>query len=89
MAFRHGTAIDPHYKSCKLTDVGSNSAKKLMAQSFAEANRIRNCQSCKSRLSAVFKIPEFWWSSWYRRLNGYFGREATTGEDGILDGYSM
>jgi hypothetical protein len=30
-----------------------------------------------------------WWSGWCKRLNGYFGCEATAGDDGKLDGYSM
>ncbi|KAL9043441.1 MAG: hypothetical protein Q9214_003373, partial [Letrouitia sp. 1 TL-2023] len=50
--------------------------------------QVRECHACKGRFADALKIPEFWWSQWYRRLNGYFGSQATTGNDGDLDGYT-
>ncbi|KAL8884738.1 MAG: hypothetical protein Q9215_007283 [Flavoplaca cf. flavocitrina] len=33
-------------------------------------------------------MPGFWWSQWFKRLSGYFGSEATVGQDGKVDGYN-
>ncbi|KAH8803023.1 hypothetical protein F5884DRAFT_804184 [Xylogone sp. PMI_703] len=40
---------------------------------LANADKIRQCDGCKQYFSNTFQIPAKWWSSHYRRSNGYFG----------------
>ncbi|OAR02620.1 hypothetical protein LLEC1_07154 [Akanthomyces lecanii] len=47
---------------------------------YADANTIRNCQTCKAKFSAEFNIPDIWWAEYNRRANGYFGSQD------LLDG---
>lgn len=43
--------------------------------SYADANAIRGCPTCKSKFSAEFNIPDIWWREYNRRANGYFGSQ--------------
>ncbi|KAF4452427.1 hypothetical protein F53441_4707 [Fusarium austroafricanum] len=51
---------------------------------FADADKVRNCSSCKKRFTDVFRMPQLWWSSYSRRSNGYFGCETFRDDHGSI-----
>ncbi|KAI1015863.1 hypothetical protein LB505_003937 [Fusarium chuoi] len=51
---------------------------------FADADKVRDCPSCKKRFTDVFCMPELWWSSYSRRSNGYFGSETFRDNNGMI-----
>ena len=61
----------------------------LTDASFAQADKVRDCLTCRRHFTEVFGISKVWWSPWCRRSNGYFGCEVTGGGDGGQKGYSV
>ncbi|KAI2464729.1 hypothetical protein F4781DRAFT_411966 [Annulohypoxylon bovei var. microspora] len=55
---------------------------------IAKANEIRRCDSCRETLAERLRMPRFWWSDTYKRMNGYFGSESTRDTEGILESCS-
>ncbi|SCV28718.1 uncharacterized protein FFB14_01936 [Fusarium fujikuroi] len=51
---------------------------------FADADKVRDCPSCKKRFTDIFCMPELWWSSYSRRSNGYFGSETFRDNNGMI-----
>ncbi|KAM3553724.1 hypothetical protein ARSEF4850_006781 [Beauveria asiatica] len=51
-------------------------AKNLaLGPEFVEANKISNCETCKLELANRFSVPIFWWESYCKNHNGYFGSQ--------------
>ncbi|KAM0215124.1 hypothetical protein ACHAQD_008450 [Fusarium lateritium] len=51
---------------------------------FADADKVRECGSCKKCFTDEFRVPELWWSSYSRRSNGYFGSETIRDDEGEI-----
>ncbi|KAM0246852.1 hypothetical protein ACHAP5_004474 [Fusarium lateritium] len=51
---------------------------------FADADKVRECGSCKKCFTDQFRMPEQWWSSYSRRSNGYFGSETIRDGEGNI-----
>lgn len=52
--------------------------------SFADADMVRECPSCRKCFTDEFLMPELWWSGYSRRSNGYFGSETFRDDEGEL-----
>ncbi|KAI1101737.1 hypothetical protein F4804DRAFT_289169 [Jackrogersella minutella] len=48
----------------------------------AKANQIRECTFCRQILIERLRMPQFWWSDTYKRMNGYFGSECVRNTEG-------
>ncbi|KAG8677612.1 hypothetical protein FPOAC2_03745 [Fusarium poae] len=51
---------------------------------FADADKVRECPSCRKCFTNEFLMPELWWSSYSRRSNGYFGSETFRDDQGDI-----
>ncbi|KAF5021215.1 hypothetical protein F66182_6754 [Fusarium sp. NRRL 66182] len=52
---------------------------------FADADKVRECTSCRQCFTSEFHMPELWWSSYSRRSNGYFGSETFRDDNGDIE----
>ncbi|OTB17424.1 hypothetical protein K445DRAFT_374574 [Daldinia sp. EC12] len=50
-----------------------------------KANEVRNCIVCRTVFIEKFRMPQFWWTDTYKRMNGYFGMEYERNDDGIIE----
>ncbi|KAK3303713.1 uncharacterized protein B0T15DRAFT_541030 [Chaetomium strumarium] len=55
---------------------------------FAQADAVRECESCKKTFEDRFGIYKFWWTNWARRSNGYYGCEEHGDEENQLKTYN-
>jgi hypothetical protein len=55
---------------------------------FADADKVRECPSCRKCFTDEFLMPELWWSSYSRRSNGYFGSETFRDNQGDISALS-
>lgn len=55
--------------------------------SYADANTIRNCPTCKAKFSAEFNIPDIWWTEYNRKTNGFFGSQDVLDDAEKVSGY--
>ncbi|KAI0847129.1 hypothetical protein F5Y00DRAFT_263942 [Daldinia vernicosa] len=53
-----------------------------------KANDVRNCVVCGEIFIDKFRMPQFWWTDTYKRMNGYFGSEFERNADGVIETYS-
>ncbi|KAF5656570.1 hypothetical protein FHETE_10938 [Fusarium heterosporum] len=51
---------------------------------FADADKVRECNSCRTVFSHEFRMPELFWSGYSRRSNGYFGTETFRDDEGNI-----
>lgn len=56
--------------------------------SFADADKVRECPSCRQYFTDEFRMPELYWSGYSRRSNGYFGSETFRDENGDIESLS-
>ncbi|KAI2776632.1 hypothetical protein F4815DRAFT_495818 [Daldinia loculata] len=54
----------------------------------AKANEVRSCVVCREIFIDKFRMPRFWWTDTYKRMNGYFGSEFKRNSDGAIETYS-
>jgi hypothetical protein len=73
-------------RSCKFT----SDLWRIIADdgSFADADKVRECPSCRKCFTNEFLMPELWWSSYSRRSNGYFGSETFRDDQGDISSLS-
>ncbi|KAM5352791.1 hypothetical protein ACJ41O_005513 [Fusarium nematophilum] len=51
---------------------------------FANADKVRECPSCRQCFNVEFQMPELWWSTYAKRSNGYFGSETFRDNEGSV-----
>ncbi|KAH7118567.1 hypothetical protein B0J13DRAFT_569391 [Dactylonectria estremocensis] len=52
----------------------------------ANADKVRECPSCRDAFTKTFRMPEMWWTTYSRKSNGYFGCETISDDlGGILE----
>ncbi|KAH8664804.1 hypothetical protein BGZ61DRAFT_431514 [Ilyonectria robusta] len=51
---------------------------------LANADKVRECPSCRLAFAQTFRMPELWWTTYCRKSNGYFGCETASGDDGSI-----
>ncbi|KAH8589902.1 hypothetical protein B0O99DRAFT_745712 [Bisporella sp. PMI_857] len=88
---KRGTGVD----GWETTELSSDALHNLLEQHsmrsnviliIAQADKVRECLGCRQIFKNILKIPEFWWSPWCKRANGYFGCEDTADAQGKFDG---
>lgn len=56
--------------------------------SFADADKVRECESCRTCFTTQFQMPQLWWSNYAKKSNGHFGCETFRDEYGIVTSLS-
>ncbi|KAH7193832.1 uncharacterized protein B0J16DRAFT_412397 [Fusarium flagelliforme] len=51
---------------------------------YADADKVRDCPSCRKYFTDEFLMPELWWAGYSRRSNGYFGSETFRDDNGEI-----
>ncbi|KAI8691947.1 hypothetical protein NCS56_00188800 [Fusarium sp. Ph1] len=51
---------------------------------FADADKVRECKSCRRCFTTQFQMPQLWWSNYTKKSNGHFGCETFRDEYGIV-----
>ncbi|WAO84619.1 Hypothetical protein NCS54_00183900 [Fusarium falciforme] len=51
---------------------------------FADADKVRECKSCRRCFTTQFQMPQLWWSNYAKKSNGHFGCETFRDEYGIV-----
>ncbi|KAH7131009.1 hypothetical protein EDB81DRAFT_129965 [Dactylonectria macrodidyma] len=49
---------------------------------MANADKVRECRSCRDAFTKSFRMPELWWTAYSRKSNGYFGCETISDDLG-------
>jgi len=68
-----------------------DSASQLLTEdgsSFATADPVRKCDTCKQHLSRTFEIPNFWWTPYAKRSPGFFGSNSVRDDQGKIVTYN-
>ncbi|RSL99837.1 hypothetical protein CEP52_009521 [Fusarium oligoseptatum] len=52
---------------------------------FADADKVRECNSCRTCFTTQFQMPQLWWSTYARKSNGHFGCETFRDTQGAVE----
>ncbi|EEU48276.1 uncharacterized protein NECHADRAFT_75673 [Fusarium vanettenii 77-13-4] len=68
---------------------GSNILPVLQSDShvvviFADADKVRECPSCRRCFTTQFQMPQLWWSNYAKKSNGHFGCETFRDAEGTV-----
>ncbi|KJK73811.1 hypothetical protein H634G_10918 [Metarhizium anisopliae BRIP 53293] len=53
--------------------ISPSASKNSVSVIFADAEKIRNRNTCRPAFSNIFDIPAIWWDGFCHKANGYFG----------------
>ncbi|KAI8719811.1 hypothetical protein NCS52_00763200 [Fusarium sp. LHS14.1] len=51
---------------------------------FADADKVRECPSCRQCFTTQFQMPQLWWSNYAKKSNGHFGCETFRDTEGTV-----